>query len=271
MKPGWKCLLVGVVVAATLLWSVPGAEARWCGYGGYGCGYGYGYGYGYGWGCYTPSYSSCYSCYSPSYTTIGCYGSCYDNCGWYMGWRPGPVRRLLLGRYRWYWGGCGYSCYSSCCSCGCGCVGTCDCGCDGTAVTAPATGTPAPTPAKKPVGEPAMPVEPGTPAPPAPADQPVPPKTGGISSQESGILTVWVPYDAKVTINGLATKSTGSRRQFVSFGLKPGLSYRYVVKAQIIRGGQPQEDTRTITLTAGQVTAVAFGFNVPVEQVASAH
>ena len=88
------------------------------------------------------------------------------------------------------------------------------------------------------------------------------PKTSGTSADESGILTVWVPYDAKVSINGLATKSTGSRRQFVSFGLKSGLTYKYVVKAQVVRNGQTQEDTRTVTLTAGQVTAVAFGFNV---------
>ena len=69
---------------------------------------------------------------------------------------------------------------------------------------------------------------------------------------------------------GWQTKSTGSRRQFVSFGLKPGLSYKYVVKAQVVRNGQTQEDTRTVTLTAGQVTAVAFGFNVTAQQVASA-
>ena len=84
------------------------------------------------------------------------------------------------------------------------------------------------------------------------------------------MLTVWVPYDAKVTVNGLETKSTGSRRQFVSYGLKPGLSYKYVVKAEVVRNGQTVEDTRTVTLTAGQITAVAFGFNLtPPEQVAA--
>ena len=90
------------------------------------------------------------------------------------------------------------------------------------------------------------------------------------AAENSGMLTVWVPYDAKVTVNGLETRSTGSRRQFVSFGLKPGFSYKYVVKAQVVRNGQIQEDTRTVTLTAGQITAVAFGFNVTAQQVASA-
>ena len=96
------------------------------------------------------------------------------------------------------------------------------------------------------------------------------PKTSSTSADESGILTVSVPDDAKVSINGLLTKSTGSRRQFLSVGLMPGRTYNYVVKVQVVRNGQMQEDTRTVTLTTGQVTAVAFGFNVTAESVASA-
>jgi uncharacterized protein (TIGR03000 family) len=101
---------------------------------------------------------------------------------------------------------------------------------------------------------------------------PTPPtKTGWMSSGTSGVLTVSVPYDAKVTVNGRLTKSTGSRRQFVSYGLQPGLSYKYVVKAEVVREGQTVEDTRTISLTAGGMEAVAFGFNLtPPEQVAAA-
>jgi uncharacterized protein (TIGR03000 family) len=113
------------------------------------------------------------------------------------------------------------------------------------------------------------PADPATPPPPAPAE-PAAPKTTGTSSAESGFLTIWVPYDAKVTVNGMETKSKGSRRQFVSFGLKPGFSYKYEVKAQVIRDGQVQEDTRTVILTAGEISAVAFGFNVQAQQVASA-
>jgi uncharacterized protein (TIGR03000 family) len=100
--------------------------------------------------------------------------------------------------------------------------------------------------------------------------EPAAPKTSGTSADESGVLTVWVPYDAKVTVNGLQTRSIGSRRQFVSYGLKPGLSYKYEVKAQIVRNGQVLEDTRTVTLTAGEITAVAFGFNTTGQQVALA-
>jgi uncharacterized protein (TIGR03000 family) len=64
------------------------------------------------------------------------------------------------------------------------------------------------------------------------------------------LLTVWVPYDAKVTINGMPTKSTGSRRQFVSYGLKPGYTYTYDVTASI---NQERPWSRGTDYTVGQV------------------
>jgi uncharacterized protein (TIGR03000 family) len=266
-RTGWKCLLIGAVVAI-VLWSVaPQANAQW-------------------WGCCRPAVWGCG--YAP------CYSSCCYDGGWYLGCRPGPVRRLLFGPYRWYWGGCGYSCgYNyGCYNYGCGYTGCAACCSDGTTVSGgtltptPAPPAQTPTPARKPIAEPpaAMPTEPapalpgpGTPAPGTqlpgtlpPGPSPVLPKTSATSSDSSGILTVWVPYDAKVTINGMETRSTGSRREFVSYGLKPGLSYKYVVHAQVVREGKLVEDSRTVTLTAGQIEAVAFGFNTqPTEQVAA--
>lgn len=246
-----KFLLVGAVVLVAFSAVAQQADAQWAGY------------YrtaGWGWGCsYSPCYTPCYtSCYTPCCTTVNC-----DPCGgsWYLGWRPGPVRRLLLGRYRWYRSGYGYACPTyGCCTDSC-CSDVSICG----------SATPAmpqsPTPAQKPVmGEPnAMPTEPA----PTPGDLPgMPTKT--TSADTSGVLTVWVPYNAEVTINGLKTTSKGSRRQFISHGLKPGFSYKYVVKATLIRDGQLHEDTEEVTLTAGKITAVAFGFNINgAEQVAA--
>jgi uncharacterized protein (TIGR03000 family) len=280
-RRNWKCLLIGVVVAVVLSSAAPQADAQWAGW----------YRPTAAWGCgYSPCYSSCYSpcytpCYSSCYATASCYSPCgYDSYGWYAGWRPGPIRRLLLGRYRWYWGGYWGGCcptYDTYSCCGDGSM---------TAPTGAPTPAPAPTPAKKPVIDSTMPSEPAVPEAPAPGlpatpampgqpepampsmpgqPEPAMPKTSDSSSAETGVLTVWVPYDAKVTINGLETRSTGSRRQFVSYGLKPGLSYKYVVLAQVLRNGEVQEDTRTVSLTAGDITAVAFGFNVSAEQVAA--
>ena len=80
---------------------------------------------------------------------------------------------------------------------------------------------------------------------------------------DSGMLTVWVPYEAKVTINGLLTKSTGSKRHFVSYGLRPGYTYKYEVKAEIVREGKIVTEEQTVSLTAGERGGVAFGFNIP--------
>jgi uncharacterized protein (TIGR03000 family) len=261
-----KLLLIGAVVTIALFFVAPQADAQWSGYyrpAAWGC-------------CYAPTYvSGCYSCASP----------CYYGSDWYLGVRPGPVRRAVLGPYRWYGVGCygcgwrgGWGCgyYGGGCGCNYGCgscgydVGSC-CGetpmTEGTLVPNGKT----PTPAKKPVIEPPaqLPVEP-TPTLPGPPSA-SPPKTTDVSPDSSGVLTVWVPVDAKVTINGLETRSKGSRRQFISYGLQPGMNYKYVIKAEVVRNGMAVEDTRSVTLTAGQTTAVAFGFNTaPTEQMASA-
>ena len=66
-----------------------------------------------------------------------------------------------------------------------------------------------------------------------------------------------------MTINGLLTKSTGSKRHFVSYGLRPGYTYKYVVKAEIVHEGKVYDEEKTVSLTAGEQNGVAFGFNLP--------
>jgi uncharacterized protein (TIGR03000 family) len=88
-----------------------------------------------------------------------------------------------------------------------------------------------------------------------------PPKTSSNAAETKGTITVVVPSGAKVTVNGHETRSTGERRLFVSYGLKPGFSYKYTIHAEIVRDGQVQEDNRTVILTAGQVTSVAMDLN----------
>ena len=90
------------------------------------------------------------------------------------------------------------------------------------------------------------------------------------TSADSGILTVWVPNDAKVTINGKLTKSTGSKRRFVSYGLRPGYTYEYKVKAEVVREGKLVNEEQTVSLTAGAQNGVAFGFNNNTEGLAAA-
>ena len=149
---------------------------------------------------------------------------------------------------------------------------------------APVPAPTVPTPAKKPAdaaptlpndASPTVPTPPTTPTTPvAPVDKsavtpstpspaPVAPATTSIPTAEnSGMLTIWVPSEAKVSINGMLTPSTGSRREYVSFGLQPGMSYKYDVHAEIVRDGKIVEENKSVTLVAGERGALAFGFNV---------
>ena len=245
--PNWKYLLIGGIVAAALTMGVSQADACW------GCGWSYPVSYGYT-TCYTPA------------CTVSC-GSCYSGGGgWYVGYRPGPIRRLLLGPYRWYYSGYSYGssyCWDTCCTVG--------------ATVAPsAPSQPVPTEAQKPVlgEEPAGPAAPPILAPDEPGPAADPPADTAPSTfntrGNSGLLTIYVPYDAKIKVNGLTTTSEGSRRQYASFGLKPGYGYKYEIRAAVTRDGQTVEDVRTVKLTAGDHKVVTFGFNpTPSEAVAS--
>lgn len=96
--------------------------------------------------------------------------------------------------------------------------------------------------------------------PPPPANEPAPAAkpTADILSPDVGLLTVLVPQNAKVFVNGYETKSKGESRQYVSYGLKSGLSYSYEIRVLAIRDGKPIDESRAVTLTAGQRTSVAF-------------
>ena len=67
-----------------------------------------------------------------------------------------------------------------------------------------------------------------------------------------------VPEDALVYVNGILTKSTGSDRTYISRGLQNGMKYTYEVRAEAIRDGQKIEETKIITLKAGENQLVSF-------------
>ena len=249
-----RVLLIGAILAATFAFGLPTADACWgWGYGAYGCGWG---------SCYAPCYSSCYS---TSY--------CDPCCGsWYLGVRPGPIRRCLFGPYRWYYTPdcCGISCCSPCITTSCSpCVSTVS-GCCDTVVdccgAVDGCGCATPTPAI-----PAAPTKAVAPAPtPAPGSVEQPTSFLEPTAEDSGLLTVHVPYGAKVFINGKETTTKGSTRRYVSYGLQPGLVYKYDIHAELERDGKIYEQTKTVYLKAGSREAVAFGYNVsPVDSVAA--
>ena len=128
--------------------------------------------------------------------------------------------------------------------------------------------------------EPAMPPRPEEPpAPagalpePAPAAPPASGPSAGIlprSEGTQGLIAVSVPAEARVFINGLETKSRGSYREYVSYGLKPGLRYKYEIRVEIARRGGPLQSTRTLYLTAGDRKRVAFRLEAEPEEAIAA-
>jgi uncharacterized protein (TIGR03000 family) len=102
------------------------------------------------------------------------------------------------------------------------------------------------------------------PSPPAPGSAAPAPMSGAmyrsLDGSQTALLSVSVPAEAKIFINGTATTSTGSERQYVSRGLTGGNRYDYEVRAEITRDGQTVTETKNITLTAGQQVNVSFSF-----------
>ena len=241
LKSKCKSLILAVVLLGILGMSATEAQAGWWHRWGY-------------WGY-------------PSYT----YYSGYS--GWYAGVRPAPVYRWAYRPYRWYrgyaWGGrfcatsyCGSPCYNTCCYEPC----------CGSTVTTYSPGAPTAAPQAAPAPMPAPPQQ--QPAPALPKTPAVPPSTGPQTnapvSADSGLLTIRVPDEAQVYVNGYKTKSTGAVRQFVSNGLKPGFSYKYEVRAEMVRDGRLVEDTQVIYLRAGATERVAFSFDArPAQRLAT--
>jgi uncharacterized protein (TIGR03000 family) len=81
-----------------------------------------------------------------------------------------------------------------------------------------------------------------------------------LDGSQTALLSVSVPADAKIYINGTATTSSGSERQFVSRGLTSGNRYEYEVRAETIRDGNTVTETKTISLAAGQQVGLSFNF-----------
>ena len=269
LRPVWKkFLLLAALVVAGMTLSASPAQAGW----GHWRAGAYGW-YGYG---YYPAYA---------YTTSYC-SPCVTSCGW-----------------SWYnpswWGYSGYSCYNPCYT---PCYGSyygvaTDC-CNGVVVESPGEAGVAPTPAPPAAQEPAAaeqarepssvlpsPPEPKA-VPPAPdmnlprlPDAPVlPPAPGDVSKPSAGrslpsdaaLLSVVVPQDAQVYVNGMLTKTPGTQRQFVSYGLLPGYSYTYEVRAVVTRQGQTLSDTQIVRIRVGETRDLAFNLTARAAAVIAA-
>lgn len=105
-----------------------------------------------------------------------------------------------------------------------------------------------------------MPVVPGQT--PSPSDTPAPAGTSAEAARSgAAAIDVELPADAEVVINGRLTTSTGHQRRYVSHGLADGEHYVYELRARLSRDGRQWEETRTVTLAAGQSVDLVFRFD----------
>jgi len=77
-----------------------------------------------------------------------------------------------------------------------------------------------------------------------------------ISSDAPARIVVQLPADAKLTIDGVATKSTSAVRTFESPALKAGRAYSYVLEAKFTKDGDEVVVSKKIQVTPGKTTNV---------------
>lgn len=194
--------------------------------------------------------------YTYSYFDADC---CWPTCG--VVYQPyvvrpiTPVRTLLSGianrwrahHYTYYWGWGGWGCCDCCCAvCGCAVI---DCGCG--SVVSPGVIYESPTIVPETGPTPANP-------PSNPSDELYRPGSESRLAPQSAMLTVRVPQQARIYVNGVETRSTGDLRRYVSRDLAPGYQYTYEVTAEAVVDGQPVTSTKTVQLRAGEQTELAF-------------
>lgn len=79
--------------------------------------------------------------------------------------------------------------------------------------------------------------------------------------EDTVYLTVSLPSEASVFVNGKATTSTGGLRQFVSRGLVPGKTYKFDVRAELVGAdGQLVSEEQTVVVRAGGQEHMQFAF-----------
>lgn len=76
-----------------------------------------------------------------------------------------------------------------------------------------------------------------------------------------GTISILVPANAQVSINGYVTKSTGRVRRYVAQNLQPGLVYPFNIQVKVVRDGRTLTDARQVKLSGGALEAVAFDFD----------
>ena len=115
-------------------------------------------------------------------------------------------------------------------------------------------------------GAPVSPVPEPSPAPESgrTVDPPGPAEEDGTSitrpNADAAILSLVLPEEAKVYINGKLTKTTGSLRRYVSRKLSDDREYKYQLKAVLSRNGKEQVRSKLVKMRPGMNKTVRLDF-----------
>lgn len=103
----------------------------------------------------------------------------------------------------------------------------------------------------------------GSPPPPGPAGDD---STRSVpkAAAEAAVLSIALPEDARVYINGRLTKTEGSVRNYVARKLDDGEEQGYQVKAILTRNGKQLVRTQTVRMRRGVTRTLEFDFEKPV-------
>lgn len=71
-------------------------------------------------------------------------------------------------------------------------------------------------------------------------------------------ITVRLPADARLTVQGVECPLTSETRAFDTPVLTPGKAYAYVLRAEVMRDGRPLAQTQRITFRSGERVQVSF-------------
>jgi uncharacterized protein (TIGR03000 family) len=178
----------------------------------------------------------------------GCYGGCYGGCrgGCYGGCRGGCYGGCWGGCYGGGWGGCYGGCYGARAAWG-------------------GYGT-GPTVVVMPDGSTAYQSGYYSPGNAAPEDmRAAAPDAGNrreatVQGAAPATLIVHLPADARLTVDGKATRSTSDRRTFVTPPLEPGMTYHYLLEAQLDRQGEKVRASQNVEVRAGRESEVFLEF-----------
>jgi uncharacterized protein (TIGR03000 family) len=85
-----------------------------------------------------------------------------------------------------------------------------------------------------------------------------PPPVRKVGGSGPARLTIQVPPDAVLWLEGQPTQQTGAVRQFVTPPLEAGVPYTYTIRARWQEGGQPVEQVQSLSVQAGQQRSASF-------------